>query len=326
MPNIDLIKLKIRRGTDAQRNLIVLDQGELGYTVDTKRVFVGDSATTGGIPVGNKVFQPTTTKTALTGCVIGDTILENSLYYQLTGNNPSNTNSWVLLSTKPDNLTIRFTPTNTLTVVPSGFSSSMADALADNTTTQQLGGKLSVKTLFLSSAAASTVNNGLSVSTTGVGINADPDYFAFNGSQLTLQQITIPNSKFLLSANGQYFDTSADVLDFTPFTVPNNDISIDPSFFSVSVAFSANNTTFADNLSVFSSNTAGRNLSAGFVGNLATGIRSQTTSVVLSAVNITEGSGTTVISLSSAGFMTLSRNISGNGLPGRRIAIPIYTY
>ena len=54
MANITIVKLKVRRGSNAQRQTIVLDQGEVGYTIDTKRLFVGDGSTTGGHVVGNK--------------------------------------------------------------------------------------------------------------------------------------------------------------------------------------------------------------------------------------------------------------------------------
>jgi len=43
--------LKLRRGTEAQR-VITPEQGELLYVTDTKKVYVGDGATVGGILVG----------------------------------------------------------------------------------------------------------------------------------------------------------------------------------------------------------------------------------------------------------------------------------
>jgi hypothetical protein len=51
-----VIKLIIRRGTDADRQNIILSSGELGYTLDTKRVFVGDGVSNGGNLVGNINF------------------------------------------------------------------------------------------------------------------------------------------------------------------------------------------------------------------------------------------------------------------------------
>jgi hypothetical protein len=44
--------LKLRRGTEAERVTAFVDIGEIVYVTDTKKVFVGDGATTGGILVG----------------------------------------------------------------------------------------------------------------------------------------------------------------------------------------------------------------------------------------------------------------------------------
>ena len=43
--------LRLRRGTDAQRLLITPAEGELVYTTDTKRLYVGDGVTGGGVLV-----------------------------------------------------------------------------------------------------------------------------------------------------------------------------------------------------------------------------------------------------------------------------------
>lgn len=43
--------LRLRRGTNAERLLIVPAAGELIYTTDTKKVYIGDGATEGGLPI-----------------------------------------------------------------------------------------------------------------------------------------------------------------------------------------------------------------------------------------------------------------------------------
>lgn len=50
MPSVT--KILFRRGLDSQRQLTTLNQGEPGYSTDTKRLFVGDGATAGGTPAG----------------------------------------------------------------------------------------------------------------------------------------------------------------------------------------------------------------------------------------------------------------------------------
>ncbi len=66
-----LLKLLVRRGDDLDRNNVTLSEGELGYTTDGKRLFVGDGQTVGGIVVGNtwkgSVTDISTIKDAITG-------------------------------------------------------------------------------------------------------------------------------------------------------------------------------------------------------------------------------------------------------------------
>jgi len=47
--------LRIRRGTDAERQTIIFAEGELVYTTDTKDLYVGDGTTFGGIPAGGGI-------------------------------------------------------------------------------------------------------------------------------------------------------------------------------------------------------------------------------------------------------------------------------
>lgn len=59
MANIEItdntiIRSLIRKGSDADRKRTTLAQGELGYTTDTNRVFIGDGITAGGSATGNK--------------------------------------------------------------------------------------------------------------------------------------------------------------------------------------------------------------------------------------------------------------------------------
>lgn len=54
----NIVKFLVRRGSDTDRKLTVLQQGELGYTTDIncQRLFVGDGVTFGGTPVASKLF------------------------------------------------------------------------------------------------------------------------------------------------------------------------------------------------------------------------------------------------------------------------------
>jgi hypothetical protein len=48
--------LRVRRGTNADRQTITPDQGELIYTIDTKRLYIGDGINAGGLPVTGDPF------------------------------------------------------------------------------------------------------------------------------------------------------------------------------------------------------------------------------------------------------------------------------
>lgn len=52
MATLDSI-IRLRRGLDSERSTITLDSGEIAFSTDIKRVFIGDGSTLGGYVVGN---------------------------------------------------------------------------------------------------------------------------------------------------------------------------------------------------------------------------------------------------------------------------------
>ena len=76
--------LQLRRGTDAERSAVTFADGELVYTTDTKKLYVGDGATAGG----NSITALTTTLDGdLTGSVFGDdsTLIVDGVNNKLVG-------------------------------------------------------------------------------------------------------------------------------------------------------------------------------------------------------------------------------------------------
>ena len=67
-----LLKLLVRRGDDADRQNITLSEGELGYTTDSKRLYIGDGSTQGGLITGNKFLGSVADHTALVEGAVGD--------------------------------------------------------------------------------------------------------------------------------------------------------------------------------------------------------------------------------------------------------------
>ena len=95
-----LLKLLVRRGTNYDRTNITLDSGELGYTTDTERLYIGNSTTKGGIIVGNKYKGSHATVTSLAPVVTGDYVFDtnsNQLKICVAGNG-SNDADWLAVS------------------------------------------------------------------------------------------------------------------------------------------------------------------------------------------------------------------------------------
>jgi len=84
-----VVKILIRRGLESERQLTTLTEGELGYSIDTQRLFVGDGITPGGNIAGNKFLGFTNSINSYTSISqSGDTIFDTS-NYTLLGYVPS---------------------------------------------------------------------------------------------------------------------------------------------------------------------------------------------------------------------------------------------
>jgi len=109
-----LLKLLIRRGSNVERQNITLSEGELGYTVDTRRLFVGDGVTTGANPTSLMLYfgtyHPYTwASEAVVGDVAYDAIAGG--IYRLTAAPPNVQSNWTLysgpLANRVDNETLQ---------------------------------------------------------------------------------------------------------------------------------------------------------------------------------------------------------------------------
>jgi microcystin-dependent protein len=91
-----LLKLIVRQGSDLERKNITLNSGELGYTIDQDRLFIGDGETLGGVAVGNKYLGENLNVTAFAAAQVGDLAFSTSdkSLYVCTGANPTNISNW----------------------------------------------------------------------------------------------------------------------------------------------------------------------------------------------------------------------------------------
>ena len=365
MPDITIIKLKIRRGTDVQRKSVVLEQSELGYTTDTKRVFVGDGVLSGGNIVGNITWSPQT-RTNITNAQIGDIVYDNSLLYQLTGVNYSLPDSWAFIGSKTDNSTLTYS-SNQLIIKDNGitgtkFLSSAASgglvatvnngisANVDNITLKVTSTNvLSVGVIDQKHIASSALGNGLQGgSGTIIGVNADTAYFGYNSTTLTLTALPVGTvTAYSLSADsfGAGLDIVGDKLQATINDTLTTDIqNVGGQIKLADFGYAGNSGNLFRNL-VFDSK--GRALSSfnSIIDTLSAGNGSyagfplQTTGAGISALSGYRGNtlvntlswnsnftASVTKQLSSAGFITFESVNSQNGTSVDRFAIPIFSY
>lgn len=100
--NNTLLKILVRQGTDNERQNVIFNSGEPAYTTDTKRLFIGDGVTIGGILAGNVFKGSTTNITSVAPAEIGDTVYntDTQILYRLKQNDGSNIGDWEAISGK----------------------------------------------------------------------------------------------------------------------------------------------------------------------------------------------------------------------------------
>jgi hypothetical protein len=359
MPDIKIIKLKIRRGTDAQRKAVIIEQGELGYTIDTQRVFVGDGATLGGNTVANIIHAPLNSvgaRAGITRAVTGDLVYENKLLYQLSGTDYSKLSAWGFVGTRADESSLTYS-NNNLIIKNNGITGNKFATTA----TYQYGGIVAHPTLGLS---ASVDNSTLTVTTTNklsvgqidqrhissstfeqgiaggngttVSINADSTFFGFDEyNQLTLT--AIPNNSVtlnkidgsvlgpgLLSAGSQITTVLQDV-DNATLAKSSGIVSIKPLHGGDIANFS--NFTYNSYGQITSitdtiTETLCSNQTSTSILSVFNGSLDQDTFTNQTLIPVISSNGITTetITLTSAGYVFLDTGIYG------RIAIPVLNY
>jgi alpha-tubulin suppressor-like RCC1 family protein len=96
-----LLKLLVRRGSNTERSNVVLSEGELGYTVDTRRLFVGDGVTTGAYPTSLFLYFGTGHPSAWASAAeVGDVAYDEIAggIYRLTSKPYSTSSNWMLFT------------------------------------------------------------------------------------------------------------------------------------------------------------------------------------------------------------------------------------
>lgn len=254
MADISIIKLKVRRGTDSQRQRIILEQGELGFTVDTQRLFIGNGILSGGVVAGNIFHGPLTvnnTRNTLNNAVNGDIVNENGFLYQLSGNDYSQLSSWAFIGPKLNNTSVGYNASREIELKANGIDANkFAPTAAYNrgglvanslsglsanvdgiTLTITSNNQLSVLQINQNNIASSALGNGLAGgSGSPLRVNAGAG-FSFNSGVLSLT--SVPLSSVGLSSIGP--DAIGPGLSLSAGKVVSNIRNVDDSTIQVDV-------------------------------------------------------------------------------------------
>jgi hypothetical protein len=355
MPDITIVKLKIRRGTDAQRKTVVLEQGELGYATDTQRVFIGNGVLLGGNPIGSVIHPPlpvANTRTNQANATIGDLVYDNSVLWQLTGSSFSNTNSWAALNTKGDETTITTNASNKLTikdnsispsklagsiVSPTGglsYNTSGLSANVDNTYVTIASNRITINSLDENKINSTALSQGLKGgSGTKLSVDADPSQFGFITNVLSITALPLGtvnvntlSSSFVgtgLTIEGNTIATSVQTYDTNTFNIDVKTLRLKPIIAGGTTSFSNVSYNSFGQISAVSSGISDT-LSGSNTGALSAfnGRWNQSTfsnQTLLTAISTNSGGSTARTTLTSAGFMSIQTAL---GL----FAVPIFKY
>ena len=172
-----LLKLLVRRGSDVDRQQVVLSEGELGYTTDTERLYVGDNQNPGGNLVGNLFKGSVANITALSNVVIGDLAYSTSTnkLYRLKNSDSSILANW-------EEIGGVYTKANNSIVISSTNTISAGVLSAGNFSPNALGNSLELDS-----------NNKISLSSTNIKTNSISTYDS--------AYLTLPSSLSINSIN-----------------------------------------------------------------------------------------------------------------------------
>ena len=333
MPDIEIVKLKLRRGTDAQRESVVLEQGELGYTTDSKRVFVGDGFLSGGNVLGAKNHPPmyVGTRTDLAEAVTGDMVYEDNLLYQLSGTDATMLSAWTFVGTRTDGTTLDYTggllelKDGGITidkvasdfVVPNGgieLTTTGLSAAVDNATiTINASGQLESTNINISAGDVGLGLSGGAGDPIGVDVT---EAFTFTSGKLDFAAAgtdTVDGDAIQAAALGEGLEKSGSTIRLE--TIGGGTISpFNTSEFDSKGRVTASIDTIEQNLSGTSTTGGGEiffgSMDAADPGN----------EVVVTALSGNGAGGAVTISLSSAGFMQIASGTNGN------FAIPVFKF
>ena len=361
MPDITIVKLKVRRGTDEQRQSVTLEQGELGYTADTNRTFIGDGVTVGGSVVGTKMFSILGSnggRVNQNDAYKNDIVYENNFLYQLSGTDYSALSAWAFIGTSVDNSSLEYNASTRILEVkdagigPSKLAANSSYAFGGLTTnlTNGISANIDNNTIVISGSDYNLMvpDGGIDqsqIADGGVGPNAmptsnfGPGLFGGGGAliETNIDDVTIVYSQSALSVGtisasnillGDGVEVGVDgVLQATLSSVDGVSIEAGTNGIALTNKFAAPS---AVNLPAMTVNEYGvvttiqKTVARPLSGIAGSNGGFYNDNIGHTAISVVSGLGeTSVVSLSSAGFAIIDLGISEDGLAIGNVAIPI---
>jgi len=262
------MSLRIRRGTDAQRQQITPDEGELIYTTNTKKLFIGDGIVAGGINIGSAlagtglVFDIGTQTLQVTSVPGGSGIASVSadLNPALGGN----------LSLNNKNIT----GTGTIGIVGTMYAS------------QGLGGDLALNTHNINGTGNISITGNLSVTGLGADLNLNTRNITGTGNITTSGTLSVTGLGADLSLNGHNINGTGNITtngNITATSVATSILSISSNSINTSTS-----STIVTNTNPTTLLIKGFTDGNGIAGGIETGIHLETSRGTLSSPTSTQ--------------------------------------
>jgi hypothetical protein len=203
-----IVKILIRKGSDADRRATILSNAELGYATDTgvKRLFIGDGVTAGGNPVGIKNFGPVNGRSSVTpqaypGDIVFDVADPQASLYTFT-----TSGSWTAMTPIFDNSSIK--NTNGVWYVNTQQLSSYVSALSTTSVLITPVGVSTANVSPLTITGSSNLSIFNQITNTNNGVSASSDIALYNDGGNAYLDLGIASSNY----NGNVFGPTFNIV------------------------------------------------------------------------------------------------------------------
>ena len=204
-----IVKILIRKGSDADRRATILSNAELGYATDAsvKRLFIGDGTTAGGNPVGVKNFGPVNGRSSVTANAYSGDIVYDLADPQASLYTYTTSGTWYPISPVFDNSSIK--NTNGVWYVNTLQLSSYVSALSTTSiVVNPIGvGTGNVASLTITGSSNLSIFN--QITNTNNGVSASTDISLSNDSLVSYLDLGIASTKY----NGNLYSPIFNVIN-----------------------------------------------------------------------------------------------------------------